>query len=71
MPETATRIIPMCELCRRVYDHEVDSAQTSAWTHLQAYVTRHDLHPKLVVFSSSYCHDCRNGYALAATYGAQ
>jgi len=69
MPETTTRIVPMCELCRRVYDHSTDSGHTSVWTQLQAYVTRHRLHAKQVVFSPSYCTDCRNGYALAATYG--
>ncbi len=69
MPETTTRVIPMCELCRRVYDHGTDAAQASGWTQLQAYVIRHRLHAKQVVFSPSYCIDCRNGYTLAATYG--
>ena len=71
MPETTTRIVPMCELCRRVYDHSTDSDHTSVWTQLQAYVTRHRLHAKQVVFSPSYCNDCQDGYTLAATYGGQ
>lgn len=69
MPETTTRIVPMCELCRRVYDPGMDSVQASVWTQLQTYVTRHRLHAKQVVFSSCYCHDCQTGYALATTYG--
>lgn len=71
MPETNTRIVPMCELCRRVYDHRTDTGQASTWTQLQTYVIHHRLHARQVAFSSSYCSDCRNGYALAATYGRQ
>ena len=59
----------MCELCRRVYDHPTGSDHTSPWTHLQTYVTRHNLHPRHVIFAHSYCDDCRTGYTLAATYG--
>jgi len=69
MPESTTRIVPMCELCRRVYDHSTDAGHTSLWTQLQAYVTRHNLHAKQVVFAQSHCEDCRDGYALGATYG--
>lgn len=64
-----TRIVPMCELCRRVYDRSADSTRASVWTQFQAYVTRHRLQPKQVMFSDSYCDDCRNGYAFAASYG--
>ena len=71
MPDITMRIIPMCELCRRVYDHRTNSGETSAWTQLQTYVTWHKLHPKQVTFSDSYCDDCQHGYALAATYGGQ
>jgi hypothetical protein len=69
MLENATRIIPMCELCRRVYDHRTDTGQTSTWTQLQAYVTHHRLHARQVAFSPAYCNDCQDGYILAATYG--
>jgi len=69
MPETTTRIVPMCELCRRVYDHRTDTGQMSTWTQLQAYVTHHRLHAKQVEFSPSYCNDCQHGYSLVATYG--
>lgn len=69
MPETTARVVPMCELCRRVYDHGHDSGHASVWMQLQSYVTQHHLHSKQIVFSHSYCDDCRNGFALAATYG--
>jgi hypothetical protein len=71
MLENATRIIPMCELCRRVYDHRTDTGQTSTWTQLQTYVTHHRLHAKQVAFSPAYCNDCQHGSSLAATYGGQ
>jgi hypothetical protein len=69
MSESTPKIIPMCELCRRVYDHPTDALEANAWTHLQTYVTRHRLQARHIAFSPSYCHDCLNGYALAATYG--
>lgn len=70
MPDpTTTRVIPMCELCRRVYDHPEGSGQTSRWTQLHAYVTRHNLHSRQILFSHSYCDDCQQGYTLAAAYG--
>lgn len=69
MSDTTSRIIPMCELCRRVYDHRSHTGETSTWTQLQTYVTWHQLQPRQVTFSHSYCDDCRNGYALAAAYG--
>lgn len=71
MLENTTRIVPMCELCRRVYDHRTDNGQTSTWTQLQTYVTQHRLQAKQVLFSPSYCNDCQHGYSLAATYEGQ
>lgn len=71
MSDAATRIIPMCELCRRVYDHRTDALEASVWTQFQTYVTRHRLHARQVAFSPSYCSDCRDGHALAAAYGSQ
>lgn len=71
MSNAATRIIPMCELCRRVYDHRTDALEASVWTQFQTYVTRHRLHAGQVAFSPSYCSDCRDGHALAAAYGGQ
>jgi hypothetical protein len=69
MSELTTETIPMCELCRRVCDRSKDSTHSNAWTQLHTYVTRHRLQARHVAFSPSYCHDCLNGYALAATYG--
>ncbi len=71
MSDAATRIIPMCELCRRVYDHRTDALEASVWTQFQTYVTRHRLHARQVAFSPSYCSDCQDGHALAAAYGGQ
>lgn len=71
MSDTTTRTVPMCELCRRVYDHSTDSGRTSVWTQLQTYVIRHRLQAKQVAFSHAYCDDCQHGYTLATTYGRQ
>ncbi|ULA64840.1 MAG: hypothetical protein LZF86_190133 [Nitrospira sp.] len=68
-PSSLVRIVPMCELCRRVYDHGTDSGRACVWTQLHGYVARHRLHPQQVVFSPSYCTACKTGYALATTYG--
>ncbi|MEX5216895.1 MAG: hypothetical protein AB7G68_16755 [Nitrospiraceae bacterium] len=62
------RIIPMCELCRRVYDHQQHTGGMP-WIEVQRYLSRHILTASEVEFSSAYCSDCQNSYRLLSTYG--
>lgn len=64
------RTIPMCELCRRVYDdgHQVGE---SSWIEVQRYLSRHILPATELEFLSSYCNDCQNSCRLLTTYGRQ
>ena len=63
------RIVPLCELCRRVHDFGEGNRAKVAWTNLQAYITRYQLCSDQLVFAQSYCDDCRTGHRLAAMYG--
>jgi hypothetical protein len=64
------RTIPMCELCRRVYDDRHQTGE-SPWIEVQRYLSRHILPATELDFSSSYCSDCQNSCRLLATYGRQ
>ncbi len=62
------RIIPMCELCRRVYDNQQRMGEMP-WIEVQRYLSRHILAASEVEFSSAYCNDCQNSYRVLSTYG--
>ncbi|HET6673987.1 MAG TPA: hypothetical protein VFG71_01545 [Nitrospiraceae bacterium] len=62
------RILPMCELCRRVYDNQRKLGEVP-WIEVQRYLSRHVLAASDVEFSSAYCSDCQNSYRLLSTYG--
>jgi hypothetical protein len=62
------RIIPMCELCRRVYDDNRYLGERP-WVEVQRYLSRHILPASEVEFSSAYCSDCQDSYRLLVTYG--
>ncbi len=62
------RVIPMCELCRRVYDDKHNIGERS-WIEVQRYLSRHILAASEVEFSSAYCGDCQDSCRLLITYG--
>jgi hypothetical protein len=64
------RTIPMCELCRRVYDDQHQIGENS-WIEVHRYLTRHGVAASELEFSSSYCSDCQNSCRLLTTYGKQ
>lgn len=62
------RILPMCELCRRVYDDKHPIGE-KPWIEVQRYLSRYILRASEVEFSSAYCSDCQDSCRLLTTYG--
>lgn len=62
------RVIPLCEVCRRVYDDTQHGGGLS-WIEVHHYLSRYVLPASEVEFSSAYCGDCQQSYRLLTTYG--
>ncbi len=65
------RVVPMCELCRRVRDEGASPWGTTSWVDFPSYLARHVVPPSLVRFSRDYCSECRLSYDILKTYGGQ
>jgi hypothetical protein len=63
------RVIPMCELCRRVRDDRSAMRGAASWVDFPSYLARHVVPPSQVQFSSDCCSDCRWSYDILKTYG--
>lgn len=68
------RIVPLCDLCRRVYDAPSSDEpgagwQESAWTDLHSFFKGLVIHQAQILFARTYCDDCRRSYELAVRYG--
>jgi len=65
------RVVPMCELCRRVRDDGSTCMGANSWVDFPSYLARHVVSPSLVRFSRNYCSECRLSYDILKTYGEQ
>lgn len=63
------RVVPMCELCRRVHDDGASARGATAWMDVPSYLTRHVLPLSQIQFSSDYCSECRLSYDILKSYG--
>ncbi len=63
------RVVPMCELCRRVRDDGFPARGTHCWVDFPSYLARHVVTPSQVRFSRNYCGECRLSYEILKTYG--
>ena len=63
------RVIPMCELCRRVHDNDVSVKGATVWMDFPSYLTRHVVPPSHIQFSNDYSSDCRRSYDILKGYG--
>lgn len=63
------RVVPMCELCRRVRDDGFPVRGTHGWVDFPSYLARHVVAPSQVRFSRNYCSECRSSYDILRTYG--
>ena len=68
---TMVRVVPMCELCRRVRDEGASTWGTNSWVDFPSYLARHVVPPSQVRFSRDYCSECRLSYDILKTYGEQ
>ena len=67
--ESLDRIVPLCDLCRRVRDSGHDDYPSQAWVPLQTFFRERTIHQARIVFARTYCDDCRRSYDLAVQYG--
>ena len=65
------RVVPMCELCRRVCDDGLSIRGTNSWVDFPSYLARHVVSPSQVRFSRNYCSECRLSYEILKSYGEQ
>lgn len=63
------RVVPMCDLCRRVRDDVFSARGTHCWVDFPSYLARHVVAPSQVRFSRNYCSECRLSYDILRTYG--
>ncbi len=63
------RVVPMCELCRRVRDDGSATRGTNGWIDFPSYLARHVVSPSQVRFSKNCCSECRLSYDILKTYG--
>ncbi len=67
------RIVPMCDLCRRVYDaaridQPTTAWQASAWMDLRTFFKGRAIHHAQMAFARTYCDDCRRSCDLITRY---
>ena len=67
------RIVPLCDLCRRVYDASPawsPGAQwtSSDWTDLRTFFKGRVIQHAQILFARTYCDECRQSCDLAAQY---
>lgn len=63
------RVVPMCELCRRVRDDGFSARGAHCWVDFPSYLARHVVAPSQVRFSRNYCSECRLSFDILKTYG--
>ena len=63
------RVVPMCELCRRVRDEGYSARGANCWVDFPSYLARHVVSPAQVRFSRNYCSECRLSYDIFKAYG--